>query len=122
MSNKQTAVEWLFHQLWEEPKDKFTWYAILEKAKEMDKNKQKELITEIMQEDQKDGLYKKQTAVSWLVSKLELDTRFNGIYNEIIKEAKEKEKDQITKAACFEPFLGDHPLFVGEEYYRENYA
>ena len=36
MENK-TAVEWLFNKLWEEPKDKLTWYAILEKAKEMEK-------------------------------------------------------------------------------------
>jgi hypothetical protein len=36
MENK-TAVEWLFKALWEEPKDKLTWYAILEKAKEMEK-------------------------------------------------------------------------------------
>jgi len=34
---KQTAVEWLFNQLWEEPKDKFTWNAILSKAEEMEK-------------------------------------------------------------------------------------
>ena len=34
---KQTATEWLFKQLWEEPKDKFTWNAILSKAKEMEK-------------------------------------------------------------------------------------
>ncbi len=34
---KQTAVEWLFNQLWDEPKDKFTWNAILSKAKEMEK-------------------------------------------------------------------------------------
>jgi hypothetical protein len=34
---KQTAVEYLFEQLWENPKDKFTWYSILEKAKEMEK-------------------------------------------------------------------------------------
>ena len=34
---KQTATEWLFKQLWEEPKDKFTWNAILNKAKEMEK-------------------------------------------------------------------------------------
>ena len=32
---KQTATEWLFKQLWEEPKDKFTWNAILDKANEM---------------------------------------------------------------------------------------
>jgi hypothetical protein len=35
-NNKETAVEWLFHQLWEEPKDKFTWYAILKQAKEQE--------------------------------------------------------------------------------------
>jgi hypothetical protein len=34
---KQTAVQWLFQNLWEEPKDKMTWYAILDKAKEMEK-------------------------------------------------------------------------------------
>ena len=34
---KQTATEWLFKQLWEEPKDKITWNAILMKAKEMEK-------------------------------------------------------------------------------------
>jgi hypothetical protein len=34
---KETATEWLFKQLWEEPKDKFTWNAILSKAKEMHK-------------------------------------------------------------------------------------
>ena len=38
---KETATEWLFKQLWEEPKDKFTWNAILSKAKEMHK---KEII------------------------------------------------------------------------------
>jgi hypothetical protein len=34
---KQTAVEYLFEQLWETPKDKLTWNTILEKAKEMEK-------------------------------------------------------------------------------------
>jgi hypothetical protein len=33
----QTATNWLFKQLWEEPKDKMAWYAILEQAKEMEK-------------------------------------------------------------------------------------
>ena len=38
MSNKeQTAVDWLFKQLWDEPQDKFTWYAILKQAKEKEK-------------------------------------------------------------------------------------
>jgi hypothetical protein len=34
---QQTAVEWLFEQLWETPKDKLTWHTILKKAKEMEK-------------------------------------------------------------------------------------
>jgi len=34
---KETATEWLFKQLWEQSKDKFTWNAILMKAKEMEK-------------------------------------------------------------------------------------
>lgn len=38
METKMTAIEWLFKQLWEEPKDKMVWYAILDKAKEMEKN------------------------------------------------------------------------------------
>lgn len=33
-----TALEWLFNELWETPKDKFTWHSILNKAKEMEKN------------------------------------------------------------------------------------
>ena len=34
---KQTATEFLFEKLWNSPKDKLTWYAILEQAKEMEK-------------------------------------------------------------------------------------
>lgn len=29
---RQTAVDWLFEQLWETPKDKFEWHSILKKA------------------------------------------------------------------------------------------
>ena len=35
---QQTATEWLFKQLWDEPRDKFTWDAILSKAKQMEKD------------------------------------------------------------------------------------
>ena len=35
--SKQTATEWLFKKLWDEPKDKLTWYAILKQAEEMHK-------------------------------------------------------------------------------------
>jgi hypothetical protein len=36
---KQTAVDWLFQQLWQTPKDKFTWYSIVEQAKQMEKER-----------------------------------------------------------------------------------
>ncbi len=36
---KQTAVEYLFEQLWDTPKDKFVWQSILKKAKEMEREK-----------------------------------------------------------------------------------
>ena len=39
---KQTAVEWLFEKLWNTDKDKFTWYAILKQAKEMEKEQIKD--------------------------------------------------------------------------------
>jgi hypothetical protein len=34
---KETAVEFLFKEFCETPKDKFTWYYLFEKAKEMEK-------------------------------------------------------------------------------------
>jgi len=36
-TKKQTAVEWLFKKLWDTPKDKLEWYAILAQAKEIEK-------------------------------------------------------------------------------------
>ena len=36
-NNKQTSVEQLFHKLWDTPKDKFTWYAMLKKHIEIHK-------------------------------------------------------------------------------------
>ena len=37
---KQSAVEWLFNELWETPKDKLTWHSILNKAKEMESSQE----------------------------------------------------------------------------------
>ena len=34
---KQTAVDWVFEQLWEKSKDKFEWNSILKQAKEYEK-------------------------------------------------------------------------------------
>lgn len=37
MKEKQTSVDWLFHKLWDTPKDKLTWYAVFEQASIMHK-------------------------------------------------------------------------------------
>jgi len=54
---KQTAVEWLFEKLWNTNKDKFTWYAILKQAKEMEKehrlNQNKTELNDALREFQK---------------------------------------------------------------------
>ena len=34
---EKTATEWLFEQLWNTDKDKFTWHALLKQSKEMEK-------------------------------------------------------------------------------------
>lgn len=34
---QQTATDWLFDKLWETPKDKLDWYALLQQANAMEK-------------------------------------------------------------------------------------
>jgi hypothetical protein len=98
---KQTAVDWLFQQLWEAPKDKLTWHSILEKAKQMEN---------------------KQTAVEWLVEKIQQGNP-SFKFDALIRQAKEMEKEQIKDAHL----LGlIHSLEMeatkqAEQYYNENY-
>ena len=47
MKNKQTAVDWLFQELLDRPKDKMVWYYILEKAKQMEKEQIKDAFTDL---------------------------------------------------------------------------
>ena len=37
MESKQTAVEFLFRELWQQPKDKMVWFSILKQAEAMEK-------------------------------------------------------------------------------------
>ena len=46
---KETAVEWLFKKLLETPKDKFTWYTILDKAMVMEKEQQRLIYEGLLQ-------------------------------------------------------------------------
>jgi len=70
----------------------------------IDKSKQKQLITDIMNEDAKDGLYKQQTAVDILCGKLAMKLgipqaiTFYIDHQEEIREAKEMEEQQTKDA------------------------
>jgi len=48
---KETAVEWLFKQLWEEPKDKLTWNTILMKAKAIEKEQIIQFANDYLDDD-----------------------------------------------------------------------
>lgn len=63
----------------------------------MDKEKQKKLITEIMNEDAKHGLYKKQTVVQWLYHKLQSECLID-MADDIFEQAKQMEREQIEAA------------------------
>jgi hypothetical protein len=60
MNTKTTAVEWLFDKLWETPKDKLTWNAILEQAKEMEKEQIIEAVVWFDDTDRKPSQIEKQ--------------------------------------------------------------
>lgn len=69
-----TAVEYLFETLWDCPKDKLTWYSILEKAKEMEYKQEMDAMQKGMELQKKEnnrigfrernGLLSSQTEIS----------------------------------------------------------
>ena len=60
-----------------------------------------------------------QTAVEYLIDNIHL--LHSTKWNEIVRNAKAIEKEQIINAACYEPFLGDFPRKEGEHYYNKTY-
>ena len=96
---KQTSVDWLFHQLWEAPKDKLTWHSILEKAKQMEN---------------------KQTAVEWLVEKIQ-QANPSFKFDALMRQAKEMEKEQIIQAYYQNGWNDNDNEHNAEQYYNENY-
>jgi uncharacterized protein YbaA (DUF1428 family) len=52
----QTAVDWLFRKLWDEPQDKFTWYALLQEAKAMEKEQIESAFVECWKSNVPDGI------------------------------------------------------------------
>ena len=67
------------------------------------KEEQKKLLADIMEQDQKNGLYKQQTAVDWvaeqIIRKYPIITQFlpnNNFDKEIIEQAKQMEKERAS--------------------------
>lgn len=89
----------------------------------MEKNKQKQLITEIMNEDAKDGLYNKQTAVEWLAKQISNQIGTNSLLEELFEQAKEMEKEQIVEAYRLGHIFHDsNDSDSPEEYYDTEYG
>jgi hypothetical protein len=58
----ETATQWIFDKLWDEPKDKLTWYAILQQAKAMEKEQMMDAFVECWKANMSDGYECKQSA------------------------------------------------------------
>jgi hypothetical protein len=94
----------------------------------MDKEQQKRLITEIMNEDARDGLYEPaKTAVEWLEEELKkhklLITPFTKGVNSLFEQAKAMEKKQIENAhlsGLLRP-LEMEATKQAEQYYNNTY-
>jgi UDP-galactopyranose mutase len=93
----------------------------------MNKEEQKKLITEIMNEDAKDGLYTQLTAVEWIYGKLVYEQTIKNYtqkeWRNIFKQAKAMEKGQIIQAHLSGLL---HPLEMeatkqAEQYYKKTY-
>ena len=86
--------------------------------------KQKQLITEIMNEDAKDGLYKQQTAVEWLREQFHKvpQSQFGNLF----KQAKQIERNQIIDAVGVGSQLDRGYLYAyhdkAEQYYTQTYG
>jgi hypothetical protein len=65
-----------------------------------DKENQKRLITEIMNEDAKDGIYQEQTAVDWLYKELYSTPRtlWEDQITKIFDQAREIEKERRNQS------------------------
>ena len=69
---------------------------------------------------------KNKTAINWLVDQIKSEQNQKTLsaseWMEVIEQAKQMEKEQIVKAATYDPFLGELPRKEGEHYYKKTYA
>lgn len=94
------------------------------KEKYQHKSEQKQLIIDIMNDDAKDGLYKKQTAVEWLVEQLGKNgfiSTYESIKRDelqsIIEQANQMFEEQIIDAVDYGPDYNR-----AEDYYNQEYS
>lgn len=74
------------------------WITTKQKNMAQQNDKQKQLLTEIMNADAKHGLYRQQTAVEWLHNQL-IKTWYDAeTSKELLEKAKQMEKEQIVDA------------------------
>jgi len=89
----------------------------------INKEEQKQLLIEIMEADANDGLYKKQTAVEWLLENVHIIPKFELSVQDILEQAKQMEKEQIAEAYETGWANGDlkkAPRF-GSDYYEQTF-
>jgi hypothetical protein len=101
------------------------WDALVEKSR------QNKILTEMMEEDDKDGLYKKQTAkkqtaVEWLWNEIDNLIPYQDInkaqqFNGLLEQAKAMEKEQIVEAHNEGIWIEGKAFDEGEQYYKETY-
>jgi hypothetical protein len=87
-------------------------------------SQQKKLLTEIMEADAKDGLYKQQTAVEWFLYQLYDKMHISGdrkVFDEIIIEAFTSEREQIMMAFNDGKVNSVLNKKNAEEYFKETY-
>lgn len=92
---------------------------------------QKKLLIEVMEADEKDGLYKtnnmaQQTAVEWLIIQIKndhIDKALTGLeWMKIFEQAKQMEKEQIAEAYLQGSFDDGPNQDNAEQYYNETYG
>lgn len=91
-----------------------------------DKEKQRELIVEIMKADENSGIYtiSKQTAVDYLFEKLWQMPKDKLVWQHYLEKAKQMEKHQIKEAyqvVDLDILHEDVGEINSEQYYKENY-
>lgn len=89
------------------------------------KEKQRELIVQIMKADENSGLYdepsRKQTAVDYLFEKLWQMPKDKLVWQHYLEKAKEMEKEQIREAFVVGKWDGKDLDIDSNKYYKQNY-